>query len=167
MDGAIHLMEFSAVRCQRQHPGPNVRHIEPPMSQSYLICLCSISLLLPGCGGPSRPSGLVPQGAWGGDHVALVLDATHGTLEFDCAHGTADAPIPIDSDGAFQVTGTFVREHGGPIREGETPDQHPARYVGTTDGKHMTLTVNLSDEPQQIGPFELVLGASPHVLKCL
>jgi hypothetical protein len=51
-----------------------------------------------------------------------------------------------------------VREHGGPIRE-ESPDQHPARYMGTTDGKRMTLTV-VFRRPQQIGPFELVLGGS-------
>jgi hypothetical protein len=132
-----------------------------------LICFCSISLLLAGCGSGSQPSGLVPQGTWGGDHVGLLLDATHGTLEFDCAHGTTSAPIPVDADGGFQAMGIFVREHGGPVRDGEIPDQHPARYMGTTDGKRMTLTVVLSDESQQMGPFELVLGGSPHVLKCL
>jgi hypothetical protein len=132
-----------------------------------LICLCLMSLLLPACGSAARASRFVPQGTWGGDHVALVLDATHGTLEFDCAHGSVEAPMPLDSDGMFQVMGIFVREHGGPIREGETPDQHPARYVGTIDGKRMTLTVALSDESQQLGPFELELGGSPHVLKCL
>jgi hypothetical protein len=31
----------------------------------------------------------------------------------------------------------------------------------------MTLIVTLSDEPQQIGSFELVLGGSPRLLKCL
>jgi len=134
---------------------------------SHLICLCLMPLVMTACGGESRPSGLVPQGEWGGDHVGLVLDAAHGTLEFDCAHGTMQAPIPVDREGAFNVTGIFVREHGGPIRDGEPPDQHPAVYSGTTDGKRMTLTVALSDESQQIGTFELVLGGQPHVLKCL
>lgn len=134
---------------------------------SRLIYLCFMPLVFTGCGGVSRPSGLVPQGTWGGNHVALVLDAAHGTLEFDCAHGTMQAPIPVDREGAFNVTGIFVREHGGPIRDGEPADQHPAVYSGTTDGKRMTLTAALSDESQQIGPFELVLGGPPHVLKCL
>ena len=138
-----------------------------PSHPSHLTCLCLLPLVLTGCGGMSRPSGLVPQGEWGGDHVGMVLDAAHGTLEFDCAHGTMQAPIPMDREGAFNVTGTFVREHGGPIRDGEPADQHPAVYSGTTDGKRMTLTVALSDEPQQIGTFELVLGGNPHVLKCL
>jgi hypothetical protein len=137
------------------------------MHWSPLTCLCFMPLVLTGCGGASRPSGLVPQGMWGGDHVELVLDAAHGILEFDCAHGTMQAPIPMDREGAFNVTGIFVREHGGPIRDGESPDQHPAVYSGTTDGKRMTLTVALSDESQQIGPFELVLGGQPRVVKCL
>ena len=134
---------------------------------SRLIYLCFMPLMFMGCGGVSRPSGLVPQGEWGGDHVGLALDAAHGTLEFDCAHGTMQAPIPVDREGAFNVTGIFVREHGGPIRDGEPADQHPAVYSGTTDGKRMTLTVALSDESQQVGTFELVLGGQPRVVKCL
>jgi hypothetical protein len=65
------------------------------------------------------------------------------------------------------VAGTFVREHGGPIRDGELPDQHPARFMGTTDGRRMTMTVTLSDDSQQIGTFELVLGGPPRLLKCV
>jgi len=138
-----------------------------PSYLSPLTCLCLMPFVLTGCGGVSRPSGLVQQGTWVGEHVELVLDATRGALEFDCAHGTMQAPIPVDREGAFNVTGIFVREHGGPIRDGEPADQHPAVYSGTTDGKRMTLTVALSDESQQVGTFELVLGGQPRVVKCL
>jgi hypothetical protein len=142
-------------------------HPSQPSRRSHLTCLCLISLVLTGCSGVTRPSGLVPQGAWGGDHVGLVLDAARGTLEFDCAHGTMQAPVPVAGDGTFSVTGIFVREHGGPIRDGEPADQHPAVYSGTTDGKRMTLTVALSDESQQIGTFQLALGGRSSVVKCL
>jgi hypothetical protein len=142
-------------------------HFGHPMHLAHLICVCLMPIALTGCGGASRPSGFVPQGSWGGDHVELVLDAAHGTIEFDCAHGRMQAPIPVDPDGAFHVAGIFVREHGGPIRDGEPPDQHPARYNGTTNGRRMTLIVTLSDESQQIGTFELVLGGPPRLLKCL
>jgi hypothetical protein len=142
-------------------------HSGHPIHLAHLIFLCLMPLALSGCGGASRPSGLVPQGSWGGDHVELVLGAAHGTIEFDCAHGTMQGPIPVDPDGAFHATGTFVREHGGPIRDGEPLDQHPARYIGTTDGRRMTLTVTLSDGSQQIGTFELVLGGPARLLKCV
>ena len=33
-----------------------------PSHASHLICLCLMPLVLVGCGGMSRPSGLVPQG---------------------------------------------------------------------------------------------------------
>ena len=138
-----------------------------PSPLSPLTCLCFMPLVLTGCGSVSRPSGLVPQGTWGGDHVELVLDAAHGALEFDCAHGTMQAPIPVAGDGTFNVTGIFVCEHGGPIRHGEPGDHHPSVYSGATDGKRMMLTVALSDESQQIGTFELALGGRPGVVKCL
>ena len=76
------------------------------------------------------------------------------------------APIPVAGDGTFNVTGIFVREHGGPIRDGEPGDNHPVVCSGTTDGKRMTLTDALSDESQEIGTLELALGGRPGVVKC-
>jgi hypothetical protein len=36
---------------------------------------------------------------WGGDHVNLVVTDAGGALEYDCAHGTIDQPLVIDSSG--------------------------------------------------------------------
>ena len=33
------------------------------------------------------------------------------------------------ADSTFAVSGTFVREHGGPIREDEKADVRPAMYA--------------------------------------
>ena len=76
-------------------------HPSQPSRRSHLTCLCLISLVLTGCGGVTRPSGLVPQGAWGGDHVGLVLDAARG--------------IQISSDGS-------VSQEGNPIGQLELAD---------------------------------------------
>jgi hypothetical protein len=86
-----------------------------------------------------RPSAAnrVALGVWGGDHVNLVVTDAGGALEYDCAHGTIDQPLVIDSSGRFDLAGTHTREHGGPIRSDEKPDKHPARYTGgTTDGQN-------------------------------
>jgi hypothetical protein len=39
--------------------------------------------------------------------------------------------LVVDGRGRFTATGTFVREHGGPIRDAERPDSPQAMYSGT------------------------------------
>jgi hypothetical protein len=109
----------------------------------------------------------ISLGAWGGDHVGLVLTATGGTLEYDCAHGTIDEPFVTDSAGRFQLMGTHTREHGGPIGRDEKADKHPARYTGGVDGDTMTLTVTLTDSNEVLGTFTLTRGRIARVFKCL
>jgi hypothetical protein len=116
---------------------------------------------------PRSPVQTVSLGAWGGVHVSLLLTATGGTLEYDCAHGTIDQPFVIDSAGRFQLAGTHTREHGGPIRKDERPDTHPARYNGAVDGDTMTLTVTRTDSNEVLGTFTLTRGRMARVVKCL
>ena len=105
-------------------------------------------------------------GTWGGEHVTMsIADWTH--LEFDCAHGDVAARLSIDFDGHFDVTGTFTREHGGPVRVEEPPDIHPASYSGGVSDDRMTLTVRLTDTGETIGAFTLILGTPGRVVKCL
>jgi hypothetical protein len=129
-------------------------------------------------GQPQRPATRVVEprpasgkpievGAWGGDHVNLLLTATGGTLEYDCAHGTIDQPFFTDSSGRFDLAGTHTREHGGPIRIGEKEDKRPARYTGTTDGRTMTLTVKLTGSNDPLGTFTLTRGQLGRIVKCL
>ncbi len=109
----------------------------------------------------------IPLGGWGGDHLRLLLTETEGTLEYDCAHGTIDEPFVVDSAGRFVLRGTHTREHGGPIRRDEKPDEHPARYTGATDGKTMTLSVKLTDSNESVGIFTLTRGRPGRVVRCL
>ena len=106
-------------------------------------------------------------GAWGGDHVNLLVVATGGTLEYDCAHGTIDQPFVVDSSGRFDLAGTHTREHGGPIRIGEKEDKRPARYTGTTDGRTMTLTVTVTGSNEPLGTFTLTRGQIGRIFKCV
>lgn len=104
-------------------------------------------------------------GAWGGPRVGLTLTETNGTISYDCAHGGLSAPVVPDGGGHFEVGGVHVREHGGPVREGEVPDSLPARYVGRVSGDRMTLRVVVG--PDTLGPFELRFGAAPQLVRCL
>ena len=68
--------------------------------------------------------------------------------------------------GRFDVIGRHVRETPGPIRLGRTPPPRPARYVGKVTGGEMTLTVTLTDTPEEIGSFTLVRGSEGRIRKC-
>jgi hypothetical protein len=131
-----------------------------PASALVVVVLCL------GCGGmPAAPSS-VDTGVWGGDHVTMSVSATGTHLEFDCAHG--DIPGALSADhGAIAATGTYVREHGGPIRVDEPIDAHPALYSGSLSNGRMSLSIRLTDSGEVVGPFDLVYGSAGRVFKCL
>jgi hypothetical protein len=106
-------------------------------------------------GSPAGPSAAL-SGVWGGDHIALTVAETDTHIEFDCAHGDIPGSITVDAQHTFDVPGTYVREHGGPIRVGEAPDSHPAAYVGSVTATTMALTVRLTDTNEVVGTFCLV-----------
>lgn len=126
-----------------------------------------VSLLVALSIGCSSPSDLtqVPTGRWGGDHVEMVVGSGSAQLEFDCAHGSIPSPIPL-RDGAFDIVGVYVKEHGGPIVQGEVLPEYVAHYRGTTDGKGMTLTIE-AEGLGNVGTFTLDLGRSARIVKCL
>jgi hypothetical protein len=128
-----------------------------------LLLLASI-----GCAGsPHSPSASSLTGIWGGDHATLTVTETGSHLEFDCAHGEIPDPLTLDAAATFSAAGTYVREHGGPIRESEVPDAHPAIYHGTMTGATIRLSVRITDTNDVIGTFTLARDNAGRVLKCL
>jgi hypothetical protein len=123
---------------------------------------------LAACGAPTGPTeGRVEIGPWGGEHLRVDVTPLGGTTEYDCAHGTIDEALVADRDGRFSASGTHTFEHGGPIRNDELPNRHPARYDGRVTGDTLQLTVTVTDTQQIIGSFMLSRAAAPRLLKCL
>ena len=108
----------------------------------------------------------IPSGAWGGPHISIEINNGTATIEYDCANGTISGPLKLDRRGNFSLSGTHVREHGGPIRVNEQRSGQTALYTGWTDGKKMTLTVRLANTNESLGTFKLVHGQSGRVFKC-
>ena len=115
---------------------------------------------------PTNPSPIA-LGTWGGDHVSMKVESAAAHFEFDCASGEVATALMTNTRGDFSATGLFIREHGGPVREGEAPDSHPASYVGTVMASRMLLTVRLMDLGDIAGPFTLDYGSAGRVVKCL
>jgi hypothetical protein len=121
--------------------------------------------LVAACGRDLAAPDLV--GEWGGEHILLTLVDSGASLEYDCARGTMVWPVDPDADGGFETTGIHVLEHGGPVIESEEPDEHPASYLGWTDGSNMTLHIRLLDSGDSVGTFSLIRGRQAQLFKCL
>lgn len=112
------------------------------------------------------PSAVDPLGPWGGEGIRLEIVATGGTMEFDCATGTIDAPLLLDEDGTFSLPGTFTLGHGGPDIEGQEPVPVPATFGGSVLGDRMTLEGRFGPQDTRIGPYTLGKGQDPLLRKC-
>jgi hypothetical protein len=109
----------------------------------------------------------IALGLWGGDHITMTVTDSVTHVELDCAHGDISGPLTENSDDQFKANGTFVQEHGGPIRAGEPAEAHPARYTGIRRVNTITLTIQLTDTNEVVGTFSLRQGEAGRVLKCL
>jgi hypothetical protein len=121
--------------------------------------------LNPVCG-ESHAMQNIKKGTWGGQGIILMVENDSGDVEYDCAHGKITGPLKVKSDGHFALNGTLIREHGGPIRQGEVEHREAVTYEGWTDGKKMTLRVTLIDSKDVIGEYELEYGRMGRVRKC-
>jgi diaminopimelate epimerase len=114
----------------------------------------------------SKRADKASSNVWGGEHIRLTVNARGAEIEYDCAHGTITAALPLKRGGKFELTGTHVREHGGPIRLNQKPAQLSARYTGSINGKTMTLAITLPDTAETIGNYTLTRGSAGRVWKC-
>ncbi len=139
------------------------------MRQFLIGVILGAGTLLAAAACPSEPPAIarIPPGEWGGEHVFLQVTDSAATVEYDCAHGSIRGPLRVDARGAFTLDGFYVREHGGPMREGELVDSLPARYTGNTDGETISFTVTILDG--SVGPLEFNArrGENARVFKCL
>ncbi|MGB9179784.1 MAG: hypothetical protein WCB68_11115 [Pyrinomonadaceae bacterium] len=104
-------------------------------------------------------------GGWGGQHVGLEVTTDGATLDFDCAHGEINQAIVLDSDGRFNVQGTYTIEGPGPIRAGKNYSSS-ARYSGSVSGDTMTLSVAPANSTAENITFTLTRGKAGRVWKC-
>lgn len=127
-----------------------------------LLLLVSFVMPTPSPGQARR----APEGGWGGTGISIQVDSAGAKIEFDCARGTIDAPLVLDSEGGFDLPGTFTPERPGPIRMGEEDKSEPARYSGRLDGETLTLQVHRPGASRQMPPRAVVFGKPPRLRKC-
>ena len=105
-------------------------------------------------------------GEWSGQHITLKITAQGADVEYDCAHGSITQKIIADKKNRFTVAGTYVEEHGGPVRADAPTEGVAVRYIGQVSGKKMTLTVKRKDNGAIVGTFTLLHGQESLLVKC-
>ena len=136
------------------------------MLYARAVRLMAVGMLAAACAaGLGVEPGVPLTGAWGGRSISLSLTESGGTVEYDCAHGVISAPLSPDVDGAVRAPGVHIREHGGPVRDGEPVDSMPALYLGSVRAGVLTLRVIVGADT--LGPFVAERGASAQLFKCL
>jgi hypothetical protein len=138
------------------------------MKTGKLLIVVAIGLLVAACAtiAAAKKPRTIPNGSWGGPHIQLNVQDGTATIEYDCANGSIDGPLKLDSRGRFSLSGKHFREHGGPIRIGEENKPVAARYTGRIDGNRMTLTVTLVNSKAALATYQLTKGSEGRVFKC-
>lgn len=138
------------------------------MSSKRVISLSVLTMVffMAACSEDSVRPGSTIEGVWGAEHMEVVAGADGVLLEYDCAHGAIDGMLVLDSDGQFDVAGTYTRE-GGPIDLNDPPEIFSARYQGRVLGNQLVVSVTLTNTGDVIGPYFLAQGVPGHLHKCL
>jgi hypothetical protein len=126
------------------------------------LALGAALILAAACGASTVALEVVPAGTWGGDNAGLLVraDGAHGHI--GCTLGEIAGPIPLDSEGRFDISGVWNVD-AFPVDRGIL---HPARLTGRASGRTLTLSVRLTDTGQVLGPALLVFGREPRMENC-
>lgn len=108
----------------------------------------------------------VEIGNWGGQNVRLQVTENGAQLQFNCAHGSIEQPLTLDSEGNFSAKGTIVAEAMGPLHEDNLPKPQPVTYSGTVRDRSMTLTVALTESNEKPGTYSLEQGKTGRIFRC-
>lgn len=119
-------------------------------------------MLAVACGASTVALDVVPAGTWGGDNAGLLVrgDGAHGHI--GCTLGEITGPIPLDTEGRFDISGVWNVD-AFPVDRGIL---HPARLTGRANGRTLTVSVRLTDTGQVLGPVLLVFGREPRMENC-
>ena len=138
------------------------------LDRNRVLALVSLVLLISSlAAGRPRKMQRLQTGMWGGSHINIQVGPGSATINYDCANGTINGPLTIDSKGRFTWRGTHNPEHGGPMRIDETSNGSPAIYSGQIKGDTMTLTLKLANSNEAAQTFTLKRGGAGRVFKCL
>jgi hypothetical protein len=108
----------------------------------------------------------LPLGTYGGDGGGMIVGDTAMHLHIGCTFGDVSGRVPVDANGRFDVTGSYMLR-AYPITVGPAV---PARFTGSIDGDRIVVTATIDDTVGHAtvvrGPVSLRLGVEPMLGPC-
>lgn len=105
-------------------------------------------------------------GSWGGEDVGVVVEDSVAHVHVGCTFGNFPAPIVFDSNGRFDVVGSYVLR-AFPVQVGP---ELPARFAGSLDGNRLVFTVTVTDtvqgEIRVLGPSSVFYKQEANMRAC-
>ncbi|MCI0432376.1 MAG: hypothetical protein L0271_01815 [Gemmatimonadetes bacterium] len=126
------------------------------------------SLLILACEStsPDALPGSIAAGTWGGENAGLIVSDSTAHVHIGCTYGDFPAPIPLDADLRFDVSGEYLLT-AYPVARGPTM---PAVLSGVLRGGVLILSVAVHDTVADSlvvrGPVTVVLGREPRLGPC-
>ena len=132
-----------------------------------LSLVAAVATLSCASASPVVPADLrLPLGTYGGDSGGMIVGDTALHLHIGCTFGDVSGRVPVDANGRFDVTGSYMLR-AYPITVGPSV---PARFTGTIDGDRVVVTATVDDTVEHRtvvkGPVSLRLGVEPRDLPC-
>ena len=111
-------------------------------------------------------TGHLSVGTWGGINAGVIVSDSSAHVHVGCTNGTFAGRIPLDDQGRFSTTGSYIlRAH--PIVVGPPL---PAQFNGVVAANRLHLTVTVNDtvngEVVTLGPVSVVFGREPQMGPC-
>ena len=98
--------------------------------------------------------------------MAVIVKEAPSHVHFGCTNGDFSAPIHVDADSRFSVSGSYMLR-AYPIPIGPTV---PAQMAGQVQGRRLTFTVAVNDtvtkELVVFGPATVIFGQDPQMGPC-
>jgi hypothetical protein len=134
------------------------------------ILLCLAIAAVAACSATSTDlppnDGKIAIGTWGGDTAGMIVSDTSFHLHIGCTFGDASGRVPLDANGRFDVSGSYMLR-AFPIAIGPTV---PARFTGQVDGSRLTITATVNDTVQKktvvLGPVSVTYKQEPKMRAC-
>jgi hypothetical protein len=139
-----------------------------PLRSLTLLAALAGALAVSTC--ESSPTDLegttLAEGTWGGDDAGAIVTSSLLHVHFGCTNGDFPAPVVLDADGRFSVSGEYLVQ-AYPVALGPTM---PAQVAGVVRGRDLTMTVAVNDTIEKklvvFGPATVRLGREPQMGPC-
>ena len=142
-------------------------HVHRAALLTFLVSAVAVAATCDISGSVFPPTGdKLAVGTWGGENAGVIVGDTIAHVHVGCTLGEFRAPVALDEDGRFNVSGSYTLR-AFPVHIGPPL---PAQFAGRVENGQLTLAIAVNDTVEkklvQIGPVTVTFGRDPRMGPC-